>query len=106
MGLEHAAPGEVVSLEHDAIEFKTHALVKSVAFEAIRVVLPAGKVLPNHSVEGEMTVQCLRGKVRFPIGNKERVLSAGDWLYLKGGEEHGAEGLENSVLLVTIIFPR
>jgi len=31
-------------------------------------------------------------------------LSAGDWIYLDGGEEHSVKALEDSALLLTIIF--
>lgn len=31
-------------------------------------------------------------------------MKAGDWLYLEGGDTHRVKGLEDSALLLTILF--
>jgi len=40
------------------------------------------------------------------VGLKPAVveLRTGDWIYLDGGEAHSVKGLEDSALLLTIIF--
>ncbi|HPU90541.1 MAG TPA: NTP transferase domain-containing protein, partial [Spirochaetota bacterium] len=42
---------------------KTITLAKTADLELIRLVLPVGKELPTHKVPGEITVQCLEGRV-------------------------------------------
>lgn len=44
---------------------KTITLVKTDNIEIIRLVMAAGKVLPEHKAHGEITVQCLEGKLAF-----------------------------------------
>ena len=38
---------------------------KTEEMELIRLVLAAGKVLPNHKVAGPITVHCIEGKIEF-----------------------------------------
>jgi quercetin dioxygenase-like cupin family protein len=66
--------------------------------------MPAGKKLPPHCVPGEITVQCLEGRVDFRIDGAKRELTAGSLLYLEGGGEHALAALENSSLLVMILL--
>lgn len=103
MAIEHARHGEVVDLS----KFHTTesaALVKTEAFEAIRLVVKEGKSLPPHKVEGPITVQCLSGRCTFHVEDEPRELGPGAWLYLKGGTTHAVEAAEDSVLLVTILL--
>ena len=53
---------------------------------------------------GEITVQCLEGKVEFRVGELERELTAGTLLHLEGADEHSLYAAEDSSLLVTIIL--
>jgi|SRR5215469_12764461 len=107
MAIHHAAPAEVfdvgplgAALENS----KTKVLVKTDTLEMIRIVLPAGKQLPPHRVEGEITVQCLEGCMAFNAGGSEHELAAGQMLYLAGGETHALRGITDSSLLVTILL--
>jgi quercetin dioxygenase-like cupin family protein len=84
MAIPHAAPGEVVSVRPLASALsnaKTSTLVKTDTLEVIRLVVPAGKEVPAHRVAGEITVQCLEGRVAFTAGDATRELAAGDLLY-------------------------
>jgi quercetin dioxygenase-like cupin family protein len=49
-------------------------------------------------------VQCLAGRIRFTAGGKPQELREGDWLFLQGNESHSLVGLEDALVLVTIIF--
>ena len=51
------------------------ALFKTEELEVIRLVLAAGKSLPPHKVPGEITIQCLEG--RIGSGRGPPVLAAG-----------------------------
>ena len=85
---------------------KTTTLAKTADLELIRLVVPAGKELPTHKVAGEITVQCLEGRVTFTAGSKTQELAAGQLLYLAGDEPHAVKGIEDSSLLVTILLPK
>ena len=83
---------------------KTTTLVKTADLELIRLVLPAGKEIPSHKAPGEITVQCLEGRVAFTADGKTQELTAGQLLYLAAGEPHAVKGIEDSSLLVTILM--
>lgn len=107
MALSHAQPGQVIDLRPlgaGLVDAKTHSIVKTHSLEVIRVVMEAGKTLPPHTVPGEITVQCLEGKVEFAIGETRHLLTSGSFVYLEGGSQHALHALENSSLLVTIIL--
>ena len=107
MALPHAQPGEVIKLGPLGPQLaasKTAALVKSDRFEAVRLIVPAGTTIPSHQVPGYLTLHCLEGRVA--LGPSETELGAGDWLYLERGEPHSVRGIEDSCLLLTILFDR
>lgn len=109
MALQHAQPGEVVALtplRETLSENTTTTLIKTDTLEVIRLVLPAGKSIPAHSVPGEITVQCLEGRVKFPAMGKDLELQAGQMLYLQGGESHAVHAIDDSSVLVTILLMR
>lgn len=103
MAIKHLQHGQVLDLNtfHAA---GSAALVKTQAFEVIRVVVKAGKSLPSHKVDGPITVQCLSGQCDFLVGEDSHQLSPGKWLYLNGGTMHAVEATESTTLLVTILF--
>ena len=108
MSIQHAKPGEVIQLSLGAAlgSSKTTTLAKTADLELIRLVLPAGKEIPTHKTPGEITVQCLEGRVAFTAGGKIYELTAGQLLFLAAGEPHAVKGVEDSSLLVTILFPK
>jgi quercetin dioxygenase-like cupin family protein len=87
-------------------EARSAALVKESSFEAIRMVIPKGHEIARHQVEGAITIQCLDGRIAFTAGGKTHDLKSGHWLYLLGGDPHSLVGIEDSTILLTIIFPR
>jgi quercetin dioxygenase-like cupin family protein len=106
MSIQHAKPAEVISLRLGAslAGAKTTTLAKTADLELIRLVLPAGKEIPTHKTAGEITVQCLEGRVTFSTDHKSQELIAGQLLYLLAGEPHAVKALEDSSLLVTILL--
>jgi quercetin dioxygenase-like cupin family protein len=110
MAIPHAFPGMPVNLrsaEESLSEARTTALVKNNTFEAIRLVLPQGsEVCHNHQVEGAITVQCLQGRAALTVGDSTHDLRAGHWLYLLANDPHTLRGIEDSLVLLTIIFPQ
>ena len=106
MSIQHAQSGEVVELPlREALgNAKTATLIKTAALEVIRLVLPAGKEIPSHKAPGEITVQCLEGRIAFTSAGKTHELAAGQLLYLAAGEPHAAKGIEHASVLVTILL--
>jgi quercetin dioxygenase-like cupin family protein len=106
MAIEHADPGDVIDIRPLGDQLgsaRTTTLVKTDTLEIIRLVLPAGKVIDEHTAPGVLTVQCLEGQVRFGVEGQPRELSQGDLLYLKPGQPHDVEAVEESSLLLTLI---
>jgi quercetin dioxygenase-like cupin family protein len=109
MALQHARSGEAVDLSPLGNELrtaKTKALVKSQSFEACRLIVLAGKEIPPHDVPGNITLHCLEGHVQLVLADSTIELPAGQWIYLDGGERHAVVGIQDSSLLLTILFDR
>jgi quercetin dioxygenase-like cupin family protein len=104
MALHHVCPAEKIHLTPVVDPAaKTSALVKTDAFEAVHLVLRAGDDISSHSVPGYATVHCIEGVVVLTTAEPLRLV-AGDWLYLDRGQEHSVSAIEDSSLLVTILF--
>lgn len=108
MSIHHAKPNEIVQLPlgKDLANSKTTTLVKSDDLELIRLVLPAGKEIPKHKAHGEITVQCLEGRIDFTAEDKTQELVAGQLLFLVAGEPHALKAIEDSSVLVTLLLPK
>lgn len=107
MSIPHARPAEVIDvgpLSARIATEQTTTLIKTSAFEVIRLVLPAGKVIAPHSVPGEVIVQCIEGRVAFQSGGEELELTSGTLIYLAASEQHAVKAEEDSSLLVTILL--
>lgn len=104
MALHHLCPAEKIRLASvSSPAARTTALVKADGFEAVQLVLRAGESVSSHSVPGHATVHCLEGLVLLNT-NEQVQLAAGEWLYLDRGQEHSVSAIEDSSLLVTILF--
>ena len=107
MAISHAQSGDPIDIRPLGGRLATEkniALFKSDQLEVIRLVLLAGKVFPPHSVTGEITVQCIEGKIDVTVEGASRVLSAGEILFLAGNVSHGVVALEDSSALLTIVL--
>ena len=109
MAIPHASSGQIVDLggaDGSLPTPKSFALFKSAQLEVMRLVLPAGKSFPPHRVAGELTVQCLSGRLDVSVDGASQVLGPGQLMYLAGGVVHGLTGLEDATALVTIVLGR
>lgn len=107
MAIPHAKPGEVIDIRplgSSLAQAKTTTLVKTKTLEIIRLVIPSGKAIPEHKAHGEITMQCLEGRVSFTAGNTTRELQAGQLLYLADEESHSLDGIVDASVLVTILL--
>lgn len=107
MAVHHAASGEIVDvrpLGAALAKSVTTTLVKTAALEVIRLVIPAGKDIPEHKAPGEITVQCLEGEVDFTAEGRTHRLAAGQMLYLAAGAPHALRGVQGASVLVTVLL--
>lgn len=105
MALPHLKSGQLgntLPLGSALAQTPSHALLKASQLEVIRVVLLAGKSMPEHRVSGEITVQCIEGAIEFFAGTDMHLMRAGDFLHLVGGIPHTLTAREDSSVLVTI----
>jgi quercetin dioxygenase-like cupin family protein len=107
MALKHARAGESVDLSPLGTglqQARTEAIVKSKSFEAVRLVVRAGTMIPTHKVPGQITLFCLEGRVEIVLDGSSLQLATHEWAYLEGGEPHSVRGIEDSSLLLTILL--
>jgi quercetin dioxygenase-like cupin family protein len=83
-------------------ESRTAALLKAHQLEVIRLVLHAGKRLPEHAAPGEITVLCIEGAVEFSTPAGAQPMRAGDFVHLQAGVPHALAASVDSSLLLTI----
>ena len=69
------------------------------AMTLARITLASGAVVPRHSHPNEQIATVLSGRLRFTVGEEERVLSAGQSMVIAGDVPHEVEALEDSVVL-------
>jgi len=103
----HPLPGAVIDarpLGAALATAKTAVLAKTATIEIIRLVVLAGKIIPEHQAKGDITVHCLEGRVDFVVGPITRRLEAGLLLFVPQGERHAVHGIDDASLLVTIML--
>ncbi|WP_372524757.1 cupin [Piscinibacter sp.] len=108
MALEHARPGEVIELRPLADQLAsvaTHALLKTRSLELMRIVLAAGQGVPRHSVQGEVTIQCIEGVVRVDAQVGSCELRPGQLVLLPAQDSHALLAIKAASLLVTVQLP-
>jgi quercetin dioxygenase-like cupin family protein len=106
MSIQHFGPNELIDvspLQDRMSGQKTSTLFKSTQMEVIRMVLLAGKTIAEHKAPGDISVQCLEGRVEFTASGKMHELSAGRMLYLESGTPHSLKSLEDCSILLTIV---
>lgn len=109
MALQHAASGERIALrrgDEDIAFFTSVALVKTEHMELIRLVVSKDKPLPEHKVDGEVTIQCLEGELEVDCNGGTTVLRPYEMLYLLGGVPHAIRSSQDSVALMTMLLFR
>ena len=108
MAIPHAKSGDVIdirSLGPALAGARTATLVKTPTLEIIRLIISAGKeICHHHDLAGELTVQCLEGRITVQVDGDTRVLEVGQMLYLAGRESHAIRGVDDASVLLTILF--
>ncbi len=107
MNQGHIESGEVVNLETlkgDMDVDSSYAIIKTQYMEVIRMALPSGKEIQEHHVEGELSVQCLKGNIIFNVNGEPCELKEDDWLFLEKKQTFSYSVKESTILLLTILF--
>ena len=69
------------------------------AMTLARITLARGALVPEHSHPNEQIATVLSGRLRFRLGDEERVVDAGASILIAGDVPHEVEALEDSVVL-------
>ncbi|RBA24967.1 cupin domain-containing protein [Herminiimonas fonticola] len=107
MALPHATSGQLIDVRPLGPRITasvSNALFKAPQLELMRLVLPRGKGMPEHSVPGAVTIQCLEGAIELHAHQKTQTVKAGELVYLAGGEPHALHALEDSSVLLTLLL--
>ncbi|MEW7849519.1 hypothetical protein AB2N08_12525 [Massilia aurea] len=107
MALHHATSGEKIALQRgddDIAHFTSVALVKTEHMELIRLVLPVERPIPEHRVDGEVTVLCLEGEIAVDAHGATTSLLPNEMVYLAGGVPHTVRAVKDAVALMTILM--
>jgi quercetin dioxygenase-like cupin family protein len=91
------SPGQVIDLHAVASESKPTCLLESDSFKLMRLVLPAGKLIPEHKAP-----QCVAGKVEFTTMGAPRTMVGGCLLQLEAAQPHSLLAIEDSIMLITM----
>lgn len=106
MSLPHAASGEIINVqpykERLPAAFST-AILRTDKLELIRTVLHAGKAVPEHCVEGELTIQCLEGRLTVTAHHRQQILTQGEMVFLAAGVPYALSAPEETSALLTIL---
>ena len=107
MALPHAQPLDIIDVRplgpglRDAV---TTSLIKTPTLQLMRLVLQSGLGLPEHSVAGAISVQCLEGEAVVTTPSRTCHLGAGRLVVLDGGEPHAVRAVTDTSLLVTVLL--
>ena len=107
MALQHAVSGERIVLQRgddDIAHFTSVALVKTEHMELMRLVIPKERPIPEHRVEGEVTILCLEGELAVDAHGRTTALKPNEMVYLAGGEPHTIRATKDAVALMTILM--
>lgn len=105
MALHHLHSGEVANLKPfggDALSSQSIALFKTSDLEVLRLMLPRGHTVPEHAVEGDVTVQCLEGVIEVGMAPTVQRLCPGQLMFIQGGQPRRLLAIEDGSVLVTI----
>jgi len=109
MATHHAASGELVSLRPlraPLDDTQSTTLLHDEQLRVMRLVLPAGKELPEHVVEGPITMHCLEGAIEVTAHGSCKTMRVGDFMYLAGKVPHALRATEDASVLVTIVLQK
>lgn len=109
MSIPHAASGELIDISTLPEHSKgtgSMTLVRANHIEVFRLILPAGKVLQEHTAAGSITIQCFAGVAELDAHGRTQTLHPGTLVYLDDAQPHTVRALEETSLLITMLLHR
>jgi quercetin dioxygenase-like cupin family protein len=106
MSLPHAHSGDVINIRpfrNKLNQAISSALVSTDQVEVLRLVMEAGKTIPDHELAGEATIQCIEGEVELHTPQKVQRLQEGDLVYLAGGAPRALHATQACSVLMTLL---
>ena len=106
MSLHHAVSGEPIDvrpLGSALAEASSTALLRTDDLEVMRLVLQEGKSVPEHTVPGEVTLQCVEGKIEVQTEGRTQELLAGEMLFVAGRVPYAIHALADASVLMTVL---
>lgn len=64
-----------------------------------RIILAQGALVPRHQHPNEQITNVLEGRLRFVIGDEEKIVEAGATVLIPADAPHEVEALEDSIAL-------
>jgi quercetin dioxygenase-like cupin family protein len=107
MALQHANHGQLIDLKTLAEyspDSPSTSLIKADQLQLLHLVLPKGQHMHEHKLAGELSIQCLAGRIRLDMHGTHLPLSAGQMTLLRGGEAHAVVAELDSSLLLTLVL--
>jgi quercetin dioxygenase-like cupin family protein len=83
----------------------SRTLFKKDDFRCVLIALEPSAQMKAHHADGTISVQVLKGRLRFGADGSEHELAAGSLLTLAASIKHDVEALEDSAFLLTISWP-
>jgi quercetin dioxygenase-like cupin family protein len=109
MATNHASSGEVIDLRPlgaPLSDAQSTTLLRDEQLKVMRLVMPTGKELHDHAVEGPITMQCLEGEIEVTAHGHCTTMRGGDLMYLASKVPHSLRATEDASVLVTIVVER
>ena len=80
-------------------------LFKKPDFRMVLISMDKGSILKEHHADGTISVQVLKGSIRFTAQGDDHGLQVNGLLTLGSSIKHKVEALEESAFLLTIAWP-
>ena len=109
MAIHHASSGDLIDLRPlgaPLADTQSTTLLRDEQLKVMRFVLPAGKELPEHAVDGPITMYCLEGAIDVTAHGSCKTMRTGDLMYLVGRVPHALRATEDASMLVTIVVQK
>ncbi|MEO8417528.1 MAG: cupin domain-containing protein [Methylophilaceae bacterium] len=109
MATHHVSSGELINLRPLGAplnDSQSTTLLHDEQLRVMRLVLPAGKALPEHAVDGPITMHCIEGVIDVIAQGSCKTMRASDFMYLAGNVPHALRATEDASLLVTIVLEK
>lgn len=89
---------------NSAARHRAETLVKTDTLRVVLLTMLSRAILREHAAPGPLTVQVLRGAVKFTVDDEPYDLQAGQLIAVAPDKDYAVEGIEDGAFLLTIAF--